>query len=89
MSALLIETFEIAEKFGLSDDLWDVLVLTEGEKFLKSSKSRIENSYKSSKRKYEEMEQLIVFLKSYDFEDDGTIMLKATRDKFDSLKNRK
>ena len=89
VSALLIETFEIAEKFGLSDDLWDVLVLTEGEKFLKSSKSRIENSYKSSKRKYEEMEQLIGFLKSYDFDDEGTIMLKATRDKFDSLKNRK
>jgi 3-hydroxyisobutyrate dehydrogenase-like beta-hydroxyacid dehydrogenase len=89
VSALLIETFEIAEKFGLSDDLWDVLVLTEGDKFLKSSKSRIENSYKSSKRKYEEMEQLIGFLESYDFEDDEDIMLKATRDKFASLKNRK
>ena len=88
VSALLIETFEIAEKFGLSDDLWDVLVLTEGDKFLKSSKSRIENSYKSSKRKYEEMEQLIGFLESYDFEDDEDIMLKATRDKFASLKNR-
>ena len=88
VSALLIETFEIAEKFGITDDLWDVLVLTEGEEFLKSSKSRIENSYKSSKRKYEEMEQLMDFLESYDFEDDEELMLKATRDKFESLKNR-
>jgi hypothetical protein len=35
------------------------------------------------------MEQLIGFLESYDFEDDEDIMLKATRDKFASLKNRK
>lgn len=89
VSALLIETFEIAEKFGLSDDLWDVLLLTEGDGFLESSKSRIENSYKSSKRKYEEMEQLISFLEHYDFDDEEDIMLKATREKFKSLKNRK
>lgn len=89
VSALLIETFEIAENLALADELWAVLSLTEGEKFLKSSKSRIENSYKSSKRKYEEMEQLIGFLDAYDFEDDEEIMLKATKEKFESLKNRK
>ncbi len=89
LSALLIETFEIAETLNLTEDLWRILALSEGERFEDSSKSRIKNSLKSSTRKYEELEELLEFLDSNDINEYDEIMIKASKDKFEYLKNRK
>lgn len=89
VSALLIETFELGEKLGLSDALWEILAFTENGDFEESSKSRINNSYKSSKRKYEELVELLDFLNAVDIDDDSKIMALATKNKFESLKGKK
>ena len=88
VSALLIETFESAKKLGLDEELWDILDLTENRLFRDSSKSRINNSYKSSKRKYEELEEVLDFLSSFNDKERDKLMATATRDKFKSLKER-
>lgn len=91
VSALLIETFEAAQKLDLEDELWDVLVLTENRDFKESSKSRINSSYVSSKRKFEELNELLNFLddvNDINGFDDGIgsqILAKAIRDKFEYL----
>lgn len=87
VSALLIETFESAKKLGLEDELWNILDLTENKPFRESATSRINNSYKSSKRKYEELEEVLEFLDSFSDKKEK-LMSIATRDKFKYLKNR-
>jgi len=62
VSALLIETFEIAKQLNLEDELLNILATTEGDNFRNSSKSRIENSV-NQLRKYEEVEEIVDFLK--------------------------
>ena len=89
VSALLIETFETAEKLGLSDELWEILALTENRDFEASAKSRISSSYKASKRKHEELNEVIEFLDGVDKKRKSKIMALATREKFEKLKNRK
>ena len=89
VSALLVETFETAEKLGLSDELWEILSLTENSDFETSSKSRISSSYRSSKRKYEELNEVLEFLDGVDNKRKSKIMALATREKFEKLKNRK
>lgn len=88
VSALLVETFEAAQKLDLEDELWDVLALTENRNFKESSKSRINSSYVSSKRKFEELDELLNFLDNvYDVNDGigSQILAKAIRDKFEYL----
>ena len=88
VSALLIETFETAQKLGLDNELWDVLALTENRDFKESSKSRINSSYVFSKRKFEELDELLNFLDDvYDVNDGigSQILAKAIRDKFEYL----
>jgi 3-hydroxyisobutyrate dehydrogenase-like beta-hydroxyacid dehydrogenase len=89
VSALLVETFETAEKLGLSEELWEILSLTENRDFEKSSKSRISNSYRASKRKHEELNEVLEFLDDVDKKRKSKIMALATREKFEKLKNRK
>lgn len=88
VSALLIETFESAKKLDLEEELWDILDLTENKPFRESATSRINNSYKSSKRKYEELEEVLEFLDSCSDKEKEKLMATATRDKFKYLKNR-
>lgn len=88
VSALLIETFESAKKLGLEEELWDILDLTENKPFREAATSRINNSYKSSKRKYEELEEVLEFLGSFSDNEKEKLMAIATRDKFKFLKNR-
>ena len=76
LSALLIETSRIAEKFNLEDEFFDVLTLTEGEDFKDKSLSRINNTIKSSKRKSEELEEIIEY-----FSDSDLTMVKAAHKK--------
>lgn len=88
VSALLIETFETAQKLGLSEDLWQILSLTENRDFETSAKSRISSSYNSSKRKYEELIEVLEFLDDVDEKRKTKIMALATKEKFEKLKNR-
>ena len=89
VSALLVETFETAEKLGLSDDLWEILSLTENRNFEDSSKSRINSSKNKSKRKYEELLEVLEFLDDVDSKRKSKIMALATKEKFEYLKNGK
>ncbi len=89
VSALLVETFETAEKLGLSEELWEILSLTENRDFETSAKSRIASSKKKSKRKYEELIEVLEFLDDVDKKRKSKIMALATKEKFEKLKNRK
>ena len=89
VSALLVETFETAEKLGLSEELWEILSLTENRDFISSSKSRISSSKRKSKRKYEELNEVLECLDDVDDDRKAKIMASATREKFEKLKNRK
>lgn len=71
LSALLIESSDIADKYDLKDEFFDIISLTEGNNFKKNSISRIENTLNNSKRKSEELEEII------DYFDDDLIMVKA------------
>ena len=71
LSALLIESSDIADKYDLKDEFFDIISLTEGKKNKKNSISRIENTLNNSKRKSEELEEII------DYFDDDLIMVKA------------
>ena len=84
-----METFETAEKLGLSKDLWEILALTENRDFETSAKSRISSSKKKSKRKYEELIEVLEFLDDVDKKRNSKIMALATKEKFEKLKNRK
>lgn len=80
LSALLIESYQIAQKYGLEDEFFDVLSLTEGDEFREKSISRINNTLNNSKRKSEELEELIDY-----FADDELIMIKAALEKLNQL----
>lgn len=88
VSAILVESFELAEKLDLEEELWEILSLTENRDFESSSKSRIDSSKKASKRRYEELVEVLDFLDNVDDVDESKIMARATRDKFEYLKNR-
>ena len=72
LSVLLIESLEIAKTHGLEDEFFDVLALTEGEEFKDKSLSRIDNTLNNSKRKSEELEEIINC-----FNDNDLIMVRA------------
>lgn len=72
LSALLIESFEISKGHGLEDEFFEILALTEGDDFKEKSLSRIENTLKNSKRKSEELEEIIDY-----FDENELIMVKA------------
>lgn len=72
VSAILMESSEIARKYDLEDELFDILALTEGEDFKVKSLSRINNTFANSKRKSEELEEIIDY-----FDDSELIMVKA------------
>ena len=72
LSALLIETTETAKQYGLEEEFFDILTLTEGDDFRQKSLSRINNTLNNSKRKSEELEQIIEC-----FDKNELIMVKA------------
>ena len=75
VSMLLIESFEIAKKHDLDDEFFDILTLTEGDDFKEKSLSRINNTLNNSKRKKEELCEIIEFF------GDDLVMVKAALDK--------
>lgn len=76
LSALLIESYEIARNNSLEDDFFDILTLTEGEDFKEKSLSRIRNTLNNSKRKSEELEEIINY-----FTKEELVMVKAALEK--------
>lgn len=72
LSVLLIESSELAKEYNLQEEFFDCLALTEGADFKEKSFSRINNTLNSSKRKSEELEEIIDY-----FDDENLIMVKA------------
>jgi len=72
VSALLMESFDLAKKQGLEEEFLDTLKITEGEDFREKSLSRITNTLNARKRKSEELEEILNY-----FNDDDLIMVKA------------
>ena len=76
LSVLLIETYDLAKNLNLEDEFFDTLSITEGDDFKDKSLSRINNTLKSSKRKAEELEEILNY-----FNDDELEMVKTAMDK--------
>ena len=76
LSALLLESDEIAKSNGLEDEFFDMLCLTEGDDFRQKALSRISNTINASKRKSEELEEIINY-----FDENELIMVKAASEK--------
>lgn len=76
LSALLIESWQLAKDSNLEDEFFEILALTEGEDFKDKAMSRIINTLNSSKRKSEELDEIINC-----FDDNELIMVKAALDK--------
>lgn len=72
VSALLIESYGLAQKYGLDEEFFNTLNITEGNDFSEKSLSRIQNTLKSKKRKSEELNEIIKY-----FEGEDLIMVKA------------
>ena len=72
LSAILIESSQIAKSHDLEDEFFDILTLTEGQEFREKSISRINNTLNNSKRKSEELEEIIQY-----FDDNDLTMTKA------------
>ena len=71
LSALLIESSELARHYNLEEEFFKSLELTEGDDFKNSSISRINNTINNSRRKQEELSQII------DYFGDDLVMVKA------------
>lgn len=76
LSALLIESVEIAKNNNLEDEFFDILSLTEGGNFKEKSVSRINNTLNNSKRKSEELEEIMDY-----FNENDLTMVKAALEK--------
>ncbi len=76
LAAALIETTDIADSLNLKNELLQTLAINEDKNFIKKSNSRIKNTKKNSKRKKEELEEIIKYFKDYDLS-----MSKATLNK--------
>lgn len=76
LSVLLIESFSLAQKLNLEDEFFDTLAITEGDEFRGKSLSRINNTLKSSKRKAEELEEILDY-----FNDDDLKMIETALNK--------
>lgn len=64
LSVLLIEAYDLAKKLDLEDEFFDTLSITDGDDFKDKSLSRINNTLKSSKRKAEELEEILNYFNS-------------------------
>lgn len=89
VTALLYEVFGLSESMGLTKELFESLINTEGENFEEQTKSRINSLTTSHERKFEEMNEILEFLEERtdkkDFDMDFTLT-KATRNKFEEIK---
>ena len=80
LTAILIESYEIAQMHNLENEFFDIVSLSEGDDFKDKALSRINNTLKSSKRKSEELNEVIDCFSEHDL-----IMVNAALDKFSRL----
>jgi len=89
VTALLYEVFGLSEDMGLTKELFESLINTEGEKFEEQTKSRINSLTTSHERKFQEMNEILEFLEEIsnkkDFDQDFTLT-KAIKNKFEDIK---
>ena len=76
LSVLLIECYSLASGLNLEEEFFNILSLTEGDEFKNKSLSRINNTLRSSKRKAEELEEILEY-----FSDDELEMVQVALDK--------
>lgn len=81
VSAILMESVEVAKELNLENQFFEILNMTEENDFQEKAISRIENSYKHSTRKKEEMDEILEFLES-EFPNKKFLLTEATRNKF-------
>ena len=87
ITAILYEAFQVAESCDLSDELFKAIAITEGEGFKTNTKSRLNSLATSKSRKFEEMDEVLDFLKSIYNEEElefNSIMSEASKNKFKS-----
>ncbi|MGL6297961.1 MAG: hypothetical protein ACRC1M_02210 [Methanobacteriaceae archaeon] len=87
LAALLLESFENAAKLGLEEELFDLISISEGKSFKKSGKSRIKNSKLHSKRKIEEIEEIIDFLSEIDPNNPNSKIITVSKEVLKSFSN--
>ena len=80
LTALLMESYEISQRYGLENEFFEIISLTEGDDFREKSMSRIENTLSNPKRKSEELEEIINC-----FSQEDLIMVKSALKKFSRL----
>lgn len=76
LSVLLIESYFLAQKQNLEEEFFDILTITEGDEFRDKSLSRINNTLNSSKRKAEELEEILDY-----FDGEDLKMIESALDK--------
>lgn len=72
LAAVLIESIQVAKNYNLENEFFEILSLTEGEEFKNKAISRINNTMDNSKRKCEELTEIISY-----FNDEDLEMVKA------------
>lgn len=78
VAAALIEATEIAEDLNLKDELLATLSINECKNFMKRSNSRIINTKSNSRRKKEELEEILEYFKNHDLTMSEATLRKLT-----------
>lgn len=76
VSAILIESLDLANTYNLEEEFFNILAISEGDDFKEKSISRVRNTKKNSKRKIEELDEILELFKNED-----TTMIKASKEK--------
>ena len=84
----MIESAQIAKDNGLEDEFFDILSLTEGDDFKEKSLSRINNTLSNSKRKSEELEEIIDYFKEEAESDSLADAMAALGNDYDEMEIR-
>ncbi|MDR0912876.1 MAG: NAD(P)-binding domain-containing protein [Methanobrevibacter sp.] len=88
VSALLVETLNIAKSMNLEETTLNTIAIGECNNFKTKAISRKENSLKNAKRKYEEMCEILEYLNGFkdnSYEDIDYTMIKSIAKKFKYL----
>jgi 3-hydroxyisobutyrate dehydrogenase-like beta-hydroxyacid dehydrogenase len=88
ITAIAHETFSAAEHLDLSNELFETIAVTEGENFQAQTKPRLNSLVTSKSRKFQEMDEVLNFLKSIYGENElefNSLMSVATKNKFNDL----
>ena len=85
ITAVTYDAFSVAKNLGLTNELCEVLTITEGENFEDLAKSRMSSFDKFKNRKFQEMNEILEFLNFIFNEKESESnfeMIKATKNKF-------